>query len=577
MDYKANYQLWSTHPQLDEHTRAELSSLTEKECEERFYRDLAFGTAGLRGIIGAGTNRMNYYTVAKAAEGYAQFFLAQGEDFCRRGLAISYDSRHLSPEFAQLTARVFVGHGIAVYVSDELRPVPMLSYAVRHYGCAGGVMITASHNPKQYNGFKAYGEDGGQLAPQAADRVAAYMAQVDDPIALYGKVISLEQARANSLWHDLSSDFDMAFNSMLRGLSINPEIVKQQKDLKIVYTPIHGSGNKPVRRILETLGFENVSIVKEQEEPDSEFTTAPYPNPETREALKLGLELMEETGADLLIATDPDADRTGVAVRDNQGELQVLSGNQIGILLMEYILEAKQRRCELPEKSFCVTTVVSSRLPQLIADHYHVDLTRVLTGFKYIGEQIKERDEQGDEHFQFGYEESFGYLAGTEVRDKDAVVSCMLIAEMAAVAASEGQTLYDRLQSIYRKYGYACEKTLAIAREGKTGQEQIADFMQYLRENQETVFSDLGVQSVTDYLIGEYHDLGTGNKTGVDLPSSNVLIFNLTGIDWLCARPSGTEPKVKIYFGFYAARAEEAAAKLQSAERLLAEIIERQL
>ncbi len=577
MDYQTKFQFWLDHPQLDVETQQELANLTQTEREERFYKDLEFGTAGLRGVIGAGTNRMNFYTVAKAAEGYAQFFLSQGEDFCARGLAVSYDSRHLSPEFAQLTARIFVDRGIKVYVSDELRPVPMLSYAVRRFGCAGGVMITASHNPKQYNGFKAYGEDGGQLAPQAADQVAKFMNRVADPISLYHQISDLDTARKSPLWHDLSSEFDEDFNQMLLKLSINPDVVKRQKDLKIVYTPIHGSGNKPVRRVLKSLGFEQVLVVKEQELPDENFTTAPYPNPETREALQLGLQLMEESGADLLIGTDPDADRTGVAVRDHEGSLQVLSGNQIGILLMEYILESKQQRGELPDKSFCVSTVVSSRLPQLIADHYGVDLTRVLTGFKYIGEQIKERDEHGDEHFQFGYEESFGYLAGTEVRDKDAVVSCMLIAEMAAVAADQGQTLYDRLQNIYKKYGYASEKTIAIAREGKSGSEKIAKFMQYLRENKADVLAPLAVESVTDYQVGEHYDLTSGEKSEVDLPKSNVLIFNLSGIDWLCARPSGTEPKVKIYLGFYDTEQSLADAKLAIALEIIDKIVESQL
>lgn len=571
------YKLWLNDPNMDAGTRSELESIKDNkdEIEDRFYRDLSFGTAGLRGVLGAGTNRMNMYTVARAADGFARYYKERGQDFCQRGLAISYDSRHFSTEFAQLVARIFVGYGIKIYIADELKPTPMLSYAIRHFNCAGGVMITASHNPKIYNGFKAYGEDGGQFGAEAAERVLEKMNERSDFSAMLNAAPGLEEAKSSDLWQEMGEDFDRDYNDMLVKLAINPEACQKQKDLKIVYTPLYGTGFKPVTRILKSLGFENIIIVKEQSQPNGDFPTASYPNPEERAAMSMGIELAEKEKADLLIATDPDADRTGVAVRTNQGDFIVLTGNQIGLLLMEYILSEKSKKGTLPEKSFCVTTIVSSKLTRRIAKAYKADLAEVLTGFKNIAEQILERDENGDEHFQFGFEESIGYLAGTSVRDKDAVVATMLIAEMAAVAAEEGKTLYDNLQAIYQKYGFAAEKTVSLERTGMRGAEQISEAMRILREGKKSGFAGLPIAQIQDFQTGDITDVKCGKVTEMDFPKSNVLLYSLDDeLDWFAVRPSGTEPKLKIYLGFYAESKAEAEQKLDKYQATIVDHIE---
>lgn len=548
------YTRWTTDPNFDEATRAELLALAgdAKEIEDRFYMDLEFGTAGLRGVLGAGTNRMNFYTVARASEGFARFLAGQGEVVKARGVAISYDSRRYSPEFATLSARIFVSHGIKVYLSDELRPVPMLSFAIRHFQTAGGVMITASHNPAKYNGYKAYGEDGGQLPPEAATVVADVMNSIEDFPPLL-KCLSEAEARQTGLWVDIGADLDAAYTAMLEKLAINRAAVLRQKNLKIVYTPLHGAGNKPVRRILSQMGFTNIIVVPEQELPDPNFSTVPFPNPEERSALKMAIDLAQKEGADLVIATDPDADRTGVCVRDSQGEYQVLTGNQIGLLLMNYILSAKKQSNTLPDKSFVVTTIVSTKLTQRIAKAYGVTLFECLTGFKFIGELIKEHDEFGDMHYQFGFEESFGYLAGTDVRDKDAVVASMLIGEMAASAAEQGKTLYDLMQDLYRQFGYAAEKTISITLEGKEGIARIKAGMATLRAEKSAGIPGVDVQAIRDYQLSERIDMKTGATSKIDLVASDVLLYELDDLNWFCIRPSGTEPKIKIYFGVYGA------------------------
>lgn len=546
------YNRWTTDPNFDEATRTELLSIAgdSKEIEDRFYMDLEFGTAGLRGVLGAGTNRMNFYTVARASEGFARFLASQGEAVKAQGVAISYDSRRYSPEFANLSARIFVSHGIKVYLSDELRPVPMLSYAIRHFKTAGGVMITASHNPAKYNGYKAYGEDGGQLPPEAASVVADVMNSIEDFPPLL-KCLSEADARQTGLWVDMGADLDLSYTAMLGKLAINRDAVQRQKNLKIVYTPLHGAGNKPVRRILKEMGFENILVVAEQELPDPNFTTVPFPNPEERSALKMAIDLAQSEGADLVIATDPDADRTGVCVRDSQGEYQVLTGNQIGLLLMNYILSAKQKSKSLPEDSFVVTTIVSTKLTQRIAKAYGVTLFECLTGFKFIGELIKEHDENGSMHYQFGFEESFGYLAGTDVRDKDAVVASMLIGEMAATAAEQGKTLYDLMQELYQQFGYAAEKTISITLEGKEGIARIKAGMATLRDEKKAGIPGVAVKAIRDYQVSERIDMATGKASAIDLVASDVLLYELDDLNWFCIRPSGTEPKIKIYFGVY--------------------------
>ncbi|HHT24913.1 MAG TPA: phospho-sugar mutase [Clostridiaceae bacterium] len=574
---QSKYEAWLNNPNFDQNTKDELQSIKNNlaEIEDRFYQDLSFGTAGLRGVLGAGTNRMNIYTVGRAADGFARYYKERGEDFCARGLAISYDSRHFSPEFAELVARIFVTYGIRVVLSDELRPTPMLSFAVRHFNCAGGVMITASHNPKMYNGFKAYGEDGGQLGAEDADAVLQKMNERDDFTEIIDAVLPLAEAKQSELWNEMSEEFDLIYNDMLLDLAINPEACKRQKDLAIVYTPLYGTGYKPVMRVLGSLGFENIKVVEEQAKPDGDFPSAPYPNPEERAAMTLGIELAEKENADLLIATDPDADRTGVAVRTKEGDFIVLTGNQIGLLLMEYILSEKTKNGTLPEKSFCVTTVVSTKLTRRIAKAYDADLTEVLTGFKNIAEQILNRDENGDEHFQFGFEESIGYLAGTKVRDKDAVVAAMLIAEMAAVAAEQGKTLYDNLIELYEHYGYGAEKTISIERTGMKGAEQIKNAMDILRTEKSKGISGVPITSIKDFQTNEITDVASGETKTANLPQSNVLLYEVgDDLDWFAVRPSGTEPKIKVYAGFYTESEAEAKADLEKYSSAIAEYIE---
>ncbi len=543
------YQEWLSHPQLSAEEKADLQALSPEEREEAFYQDLQFGTAGLRGILGLGTNRMNVYTVAQAAEGFARYLASKGEEVKKRGIAISYDSRHCSPEFAELSARIFVYHGIQVRLSDELRPVPLLSFAIRHFNCAGGIMITASHNPKAYNGFKAYGEDGGQLPVEISDQVSAEIAQITDPIACYYSIPSREDLDQDPRWLTMGQDLDQAYDALAMAHTINPGLVAKHKDLSIVYSPLHGSGNKPVRRLLARLGFENISVVPEQELPDGDFPTAPYPNPEAREALELGIQLAEEKKADLLIATDPDADRLGLACRTREGEFVVLSGNQIGCLLLDYILGAKQAQGSLEDNSFVVSTVVSSRLPDAICAHYGVKLYRTLTGFKNIASVIQTHDDEGQEHFQFGYEESFGYLVGKFVRDKDAVSASLLVGEMAAAAAEAGETVYDRLQRLYQRHGYAAEKTISLVREGIEGQERIKEAMRVVRSSKADFFSPLQAEKISDFASSEVLDLQSGQTYPLAQNKSDVLVYELAGGDWFATRPSGTEPKLKIYMG----------------------------
>lgn len=545
------YQIWSTDLYFNEATRAELAEISENksEIEERFYRDLEFGTGGIRGILGAGTNRINEYTIAKAAEGFARLIDQQGEEAKNKGIVISYDCRLRSTELAEVTALVFATHGIKVYLYDELRPTPMLSYGVRYFGAAGGVMLTASHNPKQYNGFKAYGSDGGQMPPEEADIVLEQMNQITDLREL--KWISRAEADEKNLIQVVGSEIDDAYTDMLKKLAINLDIVQKFSDMKIVYTPLHGTGNKPVRRILKEIGFDNVLVVPEQEAADGNFSTVESPNPEERSALKMAIDLAEKEEADLVIATDPDADRTGLAVRLEDGSYKVLDGNQIGLLLMDYILSAKQARGLLPDKSFAITTIVSTKLCRRVAAHYDITLFETLTGFKFIGEKIKDYDENGDMHFQFAFEESYGYLAGTDVRDKDAVVAAMLLAEMAATARNEGLTIADYLDRFYTKYGNGLEKTVSIYRSGKEGADQITNAMAWLRENKASGISGQPIKLVKDYLTRDCLNLETGEASKLDLVPSNVLLYELDGLDWFCVRPSGTEPKIKIYFGVY--------------------------
>ncbi len=566
VDYKKEYELWSEDPYFSEQTRSELAAIREDDAEifDRFYQNLSFGTAGLRGVLGAGTNRMNEYTVAQAAEGFARYLDTLGEEAKNRGVAICFDSRHRSEEFAHMSASILAAHGIRSYLMDELRPVPMLSYTVRYFNCIGGIMVTASHNPAKYNGYKVYGEDGGQLPPDAADLVAAEMAKITDYRTLRWE--DLEDAASTGLISMVGPEIDDSYLAYLKDISISSDAVSRHKDMKIVYTPLHGAGNKPVRRILKEIGFENVLVVPEQEKPDGAFPTVSFPNPEERSALQLAIDLAAKEEADLVIATDPDSDRTGLAVRMPSGDFEVMTGNQIGLLLMDYILSEKKNRGNLPDKSFVVTTIVSSRLVKKIAEAFGVDMFITLTGFKFIAEQIKLHDEDGDMHFQFGYEESFGYLAGTKVRDKDAVVASMLLAELAAVCADSGETLYDRMQTLYQTYGYAAEKTISVYSEGAEGQAKIAKAMEALRKDKSPEIAGIKVQYIRDYETKERLNTQTGETDAIDIAKSNVLLYELNEMDWMCVRPSGTEPKIKIYFGCYAPTSEAAQKELESVE-----------
>jgi phosphoglucomutase len=545
------YKIWSSDPYFDKDIRDELHQIKDQtnEINERFYKYLEFGTGGLRGIIGAGTNRVNIYTVGLATEGFARYINSMDHPSEKRCVVISYDSRTQSEEFARTTALVFASHGIKAFLSDELRPTPMLSYAVRHYRASGGVMITASHNPAEYNGYKAYGSDGGQVPPEASSDITSCMESVEDIRQITW--MQWEEAMECGLIEYFGIELDDAYMKMLKELIINPKVVSDHRDLKIVYTPLHGTGNKPVRRILKEVGFDHVFVVPEQADPDPHFSTVKSPNPEERKALELAIQMAKSLEADLVIATDPDGDRIGLAVRDLGGDYLVLTGNQIGVLLMDYILGSKKKAGTLQDSSFVVTTIVSTKLTRKIAQYYGIRLFEVLTGFKFIGEIIKEYDEQGSMKFEFGFEESYGFLAGTQVRDKDAVVTAMLIAEMAAYARSRSMTLYDLLLELYKIYGYAKEKTVSISLEGKEGAEKIRYAISKMRENNPKMREDLSVSSVSDYLLSRKTNYENNRFTVLDLGKSDVLLFALEGLDWFCIRPSGTEPKIKIYFGVY--------------------------
>lgn len=593
-DVKALYDLWSKDPYFDEDIRSELAAIAgdPTEIEDRFYRDLAFGTGGLRGVIGAGTNRMNAYTVGKATAGLAAYIAKEGREACEKGVVISYDSRRFSPEFANKAALVLVHAGIRVYLSDELRPVPVLSFSVRHFGAFAGVMITASHNPSKYNGYKVYGEDGGQVTLEAADEILSNITAISDIRTVSAS--SEDEALASGLLTYFGEEIDTAYTEMLSSLVIDPESIARHRDMSIVYTPLHGSGNKPVRRILARVGFTNIHVVPEQELPDGTFPTVPTPNPEDPRALQMGVELARKVGASLVIGTDPDSDRVGVVVRtieNNEEVYKPLTGNQIGILLLDYILSSKKALGTLPARSFAVTTIVSSKLARTICDFYGVELQEVLTGFKFIGERIRLDDEEGDKHFQFGFEESYGYLAGLNVRDKDAVVSAMLIAGMAAQSSERGETLSDRIEGLYQRFGYGYEDAVSFTLEGKEGLERISGAMRAMRAeltNLKTSSDAVGllgavpVRAVRDYKTSSRYDLSAQSisVTPIDLPASDVLLYELggeKGIDWACVRPSGTEPKLKIYFGIYGREKALTLARLAEVKTLVSALVEGKL
>ena len=563
MDYRKVFEKWCTDEYFDEETRAELKTLegNETEIEDRFYRQLEFGTGGLRGVIGAGTNRMNIYTVRQATQGLANYIIAMNGQ--EKGVAIAHDSRIMSPEFAREAALCLNANGIKTYLFESLRPTPELSFAVREFGCISGIVITASHNPREYNGYKVYWEDGAQITPPHDKNILAEVAKVTEFSQV--KTMAEDDARAAELFHVIGTDFDNKYLAELKKQSIHPEIIQDMaKDMKIVYTPLHGTGNVPVRRVLKQLGFQHVYVVKEQKLPDGTFPTVAYPNPEDEKAWTLALKLAKEVGADIVLATDPDADRLGVYAKDTKtGEYVSFTGNMSGMLIAEYILRERTKTGTMPEDPALVETIVTTDMAKAIAADYGVALIEVLTGFKYIGEQIKFFEQSGAHNYVFGLEESYGCLAGTYARDKDACVAVMMLCEVAAYYKAQGKTLWDAMVDMYEKYGYYKEGLATVTLKGIDGAAQIQSMMNEFRSNPPKELGGLKVLAARDYKIDERKDLATGEVTSTGLPASNVLYYELENNAWCCVRPSGTEPKIKYYFGVKGESLEDAAAKLE--------------
>ncbi len=548
-EYRKAYEEWLTNPLFDEETKAELRSIAddENEIRERFYTELEFGTAGLRGIIGAGTNRMNRYVVQKATQGLANYILKAGGK--EKGVAIAYDSRRMSPEFADFAALTLAANGIKAYVFESLRPTPELSFAVRELGCIAGINITASHNPAEYNGYKVYWEDGAQITPPHDTGIMAEVKAITDYTA--AKTMPKAEAAAAGLYQVIGQEIDDKYIACLKKLVLHPETIEQEKDeLKIVYTPLHGTGNVPARRVLKELGFTHVYVVPEQEKPDGNFPTVSYPNPEADEAFTLGLALAKEMDAELVLATDPDADRLGVRVRDSKtGEYHTLTGNMSGCLLADYELSQKKALQGLPADGKLIKTIVTTNMADAIAKYYGVDLIEVLTGFKYIGQQILGFEQSGKGTYLFGFEESYGCLIGTHARDKDAIVAVMALAEAAAYYKSQGKTLWDVMIDMYERYGYYKDDIQSVSLAGIEGLQKIQDIMDTLRKNPPETIGAYTVQKVRDYQQDTITDLATGEAKPTGLPSSNVLYYEMNDDAWLCVRPSGTEPKIKFYYG----------------------------
>lgn len=573
MGYMDTYKQWCDNEYFDESTRAELKSIAgnEAEIEDRFYKDLEFGTGGLRGVIGNGTNRMNIYTVRKATQGLANFIIK--EKAADRGVAIAYDSRRMSPEFANEAALCLNANGIKAYIFPTLRPTPELSFALRELKCIAGIVVTASHNPPEYNGYKVYWEDGAQITAPKDTQIINEVKAVTDYNTV--KTMDIDEARACGLYNVIGYDMDDKYIAALKKMSLNGDIIKQvADDIKIVYTPFHGTGNVPVRRILKELGFKHVYVVPEQEKPDPDFTTLEYPNPEDPKAFTLALKLAKEKDADIILATDPDADRLGVYSKDSKtGEYMSFTGNMSGMLIAEYILSQRKEKGLLHDNGAFIKTIVSTNMADAIAKEYNVKLIEVLTGFKFIGEQIKLFEQQHTYEYEFGFEESYGCLVGTHARDKDAIVAVMALCEAAAFYKSKGLTLWDQMINIFDKYGYYKEGQKAITMKGAEGAAQIAQMMDDLRKNPPKKFGDWDVVEFRDYKTKECTDIKTGTKSDTGLPVSNVLYFDLTDNAWCCARPSGTEPKIKFYMGVKGTGLDDAYDKLNKLTDAVMEVI----
>lgn len=562
MDYKKLYEEWLNNPYFDAKTKEELLSIKEdeKEIKERFYTELEFGTAGLRGIIGAGTNRMNMYTVRKATQGLANYIIKAG--FANKGVAIAYDSRRMSPEFADEAALCLCANGIKAYVFESLRPTPELSFAVRKLNCIAGINITASHNPPEYNGYKVYWEDGAQITPPHDNGIMSEVKAVTDYSTV--KTMDKNEAMEAGLYEVIGAEIDDAYIAELKKQVIREDCIKQVADqIKIVYTPLHGTGNIPARRVLKEIGFDNVYVVPEQELPDGEFPTVSYPNPEAEEAFTLALKLAKEKDADLVLATDPDADRLGVYVKDTKsGEYIPMTGNMSGCLLADYeISQRKEKDGSLPADGALIKTIVTSNMADAIAKYYGINLIEVLTGFKFIGQQILGFENNNNGTYLFGFEESYGCLIGTHARDKDAIVATMALCEAAAYYKTKGMTLWDALVELYDRYGYYKDDVQAVTMKGIEGLEKIQQIMNTLRTNPPTQVGEYKVLSARDYKLDTIKDLTTGEVKPTGLPSSNVLYYDLSDNAWLCVRPSGTEPKVKFYYGIVGTSLEDANAK----------------
>lgn len=550
MGWKDTYEKWLSFDRLDPELKELLEVYSDNEAilEDCFYKNLEFGTGGMRGEIGPGTNRMNRYTIRKASEGLAQYIANQGEVAKQRGVVIAYDSRHKSPQFAMEAALTIARHGIQTYVFEELRPTPELSFAVRYLNAFAGIVVTASHNPSQYNGYKVYNEDGGQLPPAQANKVIDYVNQIDNELTI--EAGNEEKLKASGLVTMIGAKIDQAYQDNLKTISVNPDLIKEMApNLNIVFTPLHGTAYHPVTDGMKNWGFTNVTVVKEQAEPDPNFSTVKLPNPEEHEAFTLAIEYGKKMDADVLLATDPDADRVGVAVKNTEGDYIVLTGNQTGALLLHYLLSEKKKKGVLPDNGVVVKTIVTSEIGRTIASDFGIETMDTLTGFKFIGEKIHEFEQSGVHQFLFGYEESYGYLIGDFVRDKDAVQACLFVAEVAAYYKSQGKTLYEALMDLFNTYGYYIESLESLTLKGKEGSEQIAEVLNYFRKNPLRDIAGQAVTTVEDYEQSLRTELMSGETETITLPKSNVLKYKTENGSWFCLRPSGTEPKIKFYFG----------------------------
>ncbi|MGG0903786.1 phosphoglucomutase [Bacillus subtilis] len=561
MTWRKSYERWQQTEHLDPELKERLIELEgdEQALEDCFYKDLEFGTGGMRGEIGAGTNRMNIYTVRKASAGFAAYISKQGEEAKKRGVVIAYDSRHKSPEFAMEAAKTLATQGIQTYVFDELRPTPELSFAVRQLNAYGGIVVTASHNPPEYNGYKVYGDDGGQLPPKEADIVIEQVNAIENELTI--TVDEENKLKEKGLIKIIGEDIDKVYTEKLTFISVHPEL-SEEVDVKVVFTPLHGTANKPVRRGLEALGYKNVTVVKEQELPDSNFSTVTSPNPEEHAAFEYAIKLGEEQNADILIATDPDADRLGIAVKNDQGKYTVLTGNQTGALLLHYLLSEKKKQGILPDNGVVLKTIVTSEIGRAVASSFGLDTIDTLTGFKFIGEKIKEYEASGQYTFQFGYEESYGYLIGDFARDKDAIQAALLAVEVCAFYKKQGMSLYEALINLFNEYGFYREGLKSLTLKGKQGAEQIEAILASFRQNPPQKMAGKQVVTAEDYAVSKRTLLTENKEEAIDLPKSNVLKYFLEDGSWFCLRPSGTEPKVKFYFAVKGSSLEDSEQRL---------------